>query len=68
MANEQVCIEHETVVGDQQQMRRALVAMGFKPTVKIVKTRRTARMDTQELGGALRSPCSNFVRASPTGF
>lgn len=53
MANEQACIEHETTVADRAQMHDALVTMGFQPTVRIVKTRRTARMDTQELGGVL---------------
>ncbi|GLZ15862.1 hypothetical protein Acsp04_60970 [Actinomadura sp. NBRC 104425] len=50
VANEQACVEHETMVQDRAQMHEALVAMGFRPTVRIVKTRRTARMDTRELG------------------
>ena len=36
------CEEHETVVADRNQMHHAIVAMGFWPTVRIVKTRRTA--------------------------
>ena len=36
------CEEHETAVADRDQMHRAVVAMGFHPTVRIVKTRRTA--------------------------
>ncbi|GLZ16256.1 hypothetical protein Acsp04_64910 [Actinomadura sp. NBRC 104425] len=53
VANEQACIEHETTVEDRAQMHQALVAMGFQPTVRIVKTRRTARLDTRELGEVL---------------
>jgi adenylate cyclase, class 2 len=40
--NEMACIEHETEVADRAQMHRAVVTMGFVPTVRIVKTRRTA--------------------------
>jgi adenylate cyclase class 2 len=40
--NEMACLEHETVVADREQMHRAILAMGFRPTVRIVKTRRTA--------------------------
>jgi len=40
--NEMACLEHETVVADREQMHRAVLAMGFYPTVRIVKTRRTA--------------------------
>lgn len=40
--NEMACIEHETAVADRQQMHCAVVAMGFYPTVRIVKSRRTA--------------------------
>lgn len=42
LANEMACLEHETVVADREQMHRAVVQMGFQPTVRIVKTRRTA--------------------------
>ncbi|MEW9556331.1 class IV adenylate cyclase [Nonomuraea sp. NPDC050783] len=41
-ANEQACLEHETEVADREQMHRAIVAMGFRPTVRIVKVRRIA--------------------------
>ncbi|GAA3679210.1 hypothetical protein GCM10022224_049270 [Nonomuraea antimicrobica] len=41
-ANEMACLEHETWVADREQMHHAIVAMGFSPTVRIVKTRRTA--------------------------
>lgn len=40
--NEMSCIEHETEIADREQMHRALEAMGFYPTVRIVKVRRTA--------------------------
>ena len=40
--NEQACLEHETVVGDRQAMHQAVLLMGYRPTVRIVKTRRTA--------------------------
>lgn len=36
------CEEHETDVIDRDQMHGAIVAMGFRPTVRIVKVRRTA--------------------------
>ncbi|GIH72134.1 class IV adenylate cyclase [Sphaerimonospora thailandensis] len=39
--NEMACLEHETEVADREQMHQAVVAMGFYPTVRIVKTRRT---------------------------
>lgn len=42
--NEMACVEHETVVADQAQMHQAVLAMGFAPTVRIVKTRRSARL------------------------
>ncbi|MGS2617968.1 class IV adenylate cyclase [Micromonospora sp. LZ34] len=41
--NEMVCLEHETVVADREQMHAALLAMGFVPTVRIAKTRRSGR-------------------------
>jgi adenylate cyclase class 2 len=41
--NAMACIEHETPVADRQQMHAAVVAMGYRPTVRIVKTRRTGR-------------------------
>jgi adenylate cyclase class 2 len=43
VANELACREHETQVGDRDQMHHALLAMGYRPTVRIVKTRRTGR-------------------------
>lgn len=44
VANELSCLEHETEVVDREEMHRAIVAMGFRPTVRIVKTRRTATL------------------------
>lgn len=41
--NEMVCLEHETVVADREQMHAALLTMGFQPTVRISKLRRSAR-------------------------
>jgi adenylate cyclase class 2 len=38
------CDEHECEVSDRDQMHSAIVAMGFYPTVRIVKTRRTGRL------------------------
>ncbi|MFY1700174.1 class IV adenylate cyclase [Micromonospora sp. WMMA1923] len=42
VANELSCVEHETEVADRQQMDAALRQLGFYPTVRIRKTRRTA--------------------------
>jgi adenylate cyclase class 2 len=36
------CEEHETAIADRDQMHHAIVAMGFWPTVRIRKVRRTA--------------------------
>jgi adenylate cyclase class 2 len=40
-SNEMDCLEHETTVADRAAMHAAVVAMGFAPTVRIVKTRRS---------------------------
>jgi adenylate cyclase, class 2 len=40
--NEMACLEHETEVADRVAMHQAVLAMGFVPTVRIVKNRRTA--------------------------
>lgn len=40
--NELACLEFETEVSDRDQMHEAILHMGFYPTVRIVKTRRTA--------------------------
>jgi adenylate cyclase class 2 len=42
--NELACLESETEVADRDQMHQAILHMGFYPTVRIVKTRRTARL------------------------
>jgi adenylate cyclase class 2 len=42
--NEMACLEFETEVADRAQMHEAIQHMGFYPTVRIVKTRRTARL------------------------
>lgn len=42
--NEMLCLEHETVIADREQMHNAILLMGFYPTVRIVKTRRTAAL------------------------
>jgi adenylate cyclase class 2 len=39
------CEEHETVVADRDQMQAAILAMGFYPSVQIVKVRRTGVLD-----------------------
>ncbi|WP_117211128.1 class IV adenylate cyclase [Allorhizocola rhizosphaerae] len=43
--NEMACREHESLVADRDQMHQALLAMGFRPTIRIVKTRRTGVLD-----------------------
>ncbi|MFC8845780.1 MULTISPECIES: class IV adenylate cyclase [unclassified Micromonospora] len=42
VANELSCVEHETEVADREQMHAAIQQLGFYPTVRIRKTRRTA--------------------------
>ncbi|MFF5291906.1 class IV adenylate cyclase [Paractinoplanes globisporus] len=37
------CLEHETVVDDRDQMHLAVLAMGYRPTVQVAKTRRVGR-------------------------
>lgn len=39
------CEEYETAVADRAQMHQAIVAMGFYPTTRIVKVRRTGSID-----------------------
>lgn len=39
--NELACMECESEVADRQQMHAAVLAMGFYPTVRILKTRRS---------------------------
>lgn len=49
LANQLACIEHETEVANREQMHEAVLRMGYYPTVRIVKTRRTARIDDMAL-------------------
>ena len=39
------CIEHECHVSDRGAMHHAILLMGYRPTVRIVKTRRCAMLD-----------------------
>jgi adenylate cyclase class 2 len=39
------CIEHECLVSDRAAMHSAIMLMGYRPTVRIVKTRRTAKVN-----------------------
>lgn len=41
----QDCLEYETEVTDRQAMHHAALHMGYRPTVRIAKTRRTATLD-----------------------
>ena len=43
------CDEYETAVADRVQMHDAIEAMGFAPTVRIAKMRRTATVDDVSL-------------------
>ena len=42
--NAQACLEYETEVADREAMHAAALHMGYKPTVRIIKTRRTAAL------------------------
>ncbi|MFD0689252.1 class IV adenylate cyclase [Actinomadura fibrosa] len=41
-ANAQACLEHETEIADRGQMHQAILRMGYRPAVRIAKTRRAA--------------------------
>jgi adenylate cyclase class 2 len=43
------CDEYETAVADRKQMHRAILAMAFRPTVRIAKVRRTAELPSLSL-------------------
>ncbi|GAA1277324.1 class IV adenylate cyclase [Sphaerisporangium rubeum] len=43
------CDEYETGVADREQMHSAILAMGFRATVRITKVRRTATLPDLEL-------------------
>jgi adenylate cyclase class 2 len=59
--NAQACLEYETEVADREAMHAAALRMGYKPTVRIIKTRRTAAVgdcslcvdDVEGIGGFL---------------
>ena len=40
--DDQACLEYETEVADREAMHQAVLQMGYRPTVRIIKTRRTA--------------------------
>jgi adenylate cyclase class 2 len=40
--NDQACLEYETEVTDREAMHYAALHMGYRPTVRIIKARRTA--------------------------
>jgi adenylate cyclase class 2 len=43
--NAQACLEYETEVADRAAMHGAILRMGFYPTVRVAKTRRTATLE-----------------------
>jgi adenylate cyclase class 2 len=43
--NAQDCLEYETQVTDRQAMHQAALHMGYRPTVRIAKTRRMATLE-----------------------
>jgi adenylate cyclase class 2 len=43
--NAQDCLEYETQVTDRQAMHHAALYMGYRPTVRIAKTRRMATLE-----------------------
>lgn len=49
VSNAQACVEHETEVGDREAMHHAALHMGYRPTVRIAKTRRTATIGDASL-------------------
>lgn len=49
VGNAQACLEYETEVADRKAMHAAALHMGYKPTVRIIKTRRTATLDNSSL-------------------
>jgi len=46
------CEEHETAVADREQMHHAVVAMGIRPTARIVKMRRAGEAVQAELSAS----------------
>jgi adenylate cyclase class 2 len=49
VGNAQACLEHETEVADRDAMHHAALHMGYCPTVRIAKTRRTATVGDRSL-------------------
>lgn len=47
--NDQACLEYETEVTDREAMHHAALHMGYRPTVRIIKTRRTAGIGSGSL-------------------
>jgi adenylate cyclase class 2 len=43
--NDQACLEYETEVTDREAMHHAALHMGYRPTVRIIKTRCTASVN-----------------------
>lgn len=43
--NAQACLEYETQVADRPAMHHAAIHMGYRPTVRIAKTRRVATVE-----------------------
>lgn len=43
--NAQACLEYETRVADREAMHHAIIHMGYRRAVRIVKTRRVATLD-----------------------
>jgi adenylate cyclase class 2 len=43
--NAQACLEYETEVADRAAMHGAILHMGYHPTVRVAKTRRTATLE-----------------------
>ncbi len=43
--NAQACLEYETEVADRAAMHGAILRMGYYPTVRVAKTRRTATLE-----------------------
>jgi adenylate cyclase, class 2 len=47
--NDQACLEYETEVTDREAMHHAALHMGYRPTVRIIKIRRTANIGSCSL-------------------
>jgi adenylate cyclase, class 2 len=43
--NAQDCLEHETEIADREAMHGAIVHMGYRPTVRVAKTRQVAVLE-----------------------